>query len=135
MGRAAAAALVAALVVGAFVFTHSGARATEVCGDHGLARASASSSLFPPGARCIGGTDSPDIVKFDATFLLVVPAAYLLIGLGTSTRTSTSSASPEAALRRRTRRSSIPRTTATTAASTESADSGGAPRPRGAPPG
>jgi hypothetical protein len=60
---------------------HSGSRATDVCGDHGLAPASASPSLFPPGARCIGGTDSPDIVKFDGVFLLVIPAAFLLVGL------------------------------------------------------
>ena len=80
MGRLAAAALVAALVA-LFVFTHSGARATDVCADHGLARASAAPSLFPPGARCIGGTDSPDIVKFDGAFLLVAPAVYLLVGL------------------------------------------------------
>ena len=78
MGRAAA-AVVATLAV--FLFVHSGSRAADVCGDHGLARASAAPSLFPPGARCIGGTEAPDIVKLDAAVLLVTPAAYLLIGL------------------------------------------------------
>jgi hypothetical protein len=78
MGRAAA-ALVSTFAV--FLFVHSGARAADVCDDHGLARASAAPSLFPPGAQCIGGTEAPEVVKFEAAVLLVAPAAYLLVGL------------------------------------------------------
>jgi hypothetical protein len=78
--------LCVAAVAAAFVFTHSGSRATGVCGALGLAPASSAPSLLPPGARCIGGTGSPDIVEFDGAFLLVAPAVFLLGGLVVSLR-------------------------------------------------
>jgi hypothetical protein len=69
------------VLVALFVVMHSGSRAEAVCNENGMAGAGSPLSLFPPGARCIGGTDSGDVVRFDGSFLLVAPALYLLLGL------------------------------------------------------
>jgi hypothetical protein len=85
--------IVTVVLFALFWFMHTGGRAGTVCGDAGLASTSedAIPSLWPPGARCIGGSEQPDSVRLDATFLIVTPAVVLMV----------CAASLPAALRRR----------------------------------
>jgi hypothetical protein len=69
------------VMVALFWFTHSGARASGVCDNTGLAAVSDQSfpSLWPPGARCIGGTEELDIVRFDPSFLILAPTILIVL--------------------------------------------------------
>jgi hypothetical protein len=78
MPRVQAAACVA-LVLGAFVFAHTGSRAAALCAREGSA-VPGSISLWPPGVKCSGGL--PVVVRTEldlAALILAVPAAALLV--------------------------------------------------------
>jgi hypothetical protein len=75
------AAAAAACVVALFAFMHSGARAGSICAEHGLASAVPAFSWWPPGARCIGGTDEGDVVELNPAFLIALPALYFAVFL------------------------------------------------------
>jgi hypothetical protein len=69
------------VLVALFLVMHGGARGEAVCNEHGLASAGSAPALVPPGARCIGGTATGDVVKFDGSFLIVAPSICLALGL------------------------------------------------------
>jgi hypothetical protein len=72
-------ALVVLLVVlGGFVMTHAGSRGRALCAEDGFST-TPSLSWWPPGARCFGGEPESEHVRFDATFLLLVPTALLIV--------------------------------------------------------
>jgi hypothetical protein len=79
--RLAAGVACAVVLVALFLAMHSGARGEAVCTEHGLASAGSAPSLIPPGAGCVGGAATGDVVKFDGSFLIVTPSIYLVLGL------------------------------------------------------
>jgi hypothetical protein len=97
-----------------FWIMHTGARANSVCGDAGLQAVPDRSapSLWPPGVRCIGGSEQADIVRFDPTFLILLPTVFLLacaaaLVLGAiRTRRSSDRAAPDNPSRMRSPRAS-----------------------------
>jgi hypothetical protein len=70
-------AIVCLVTAGAFLFLHTGARASALCERDGAA-VSDGLSAWPPGTRCSGGLPVVTRVKFDETVLFVIPAIALL---------------------------------------------------------
>lgn len=80
MRRLIPVAAIVVVLVAAFAYMHSGARADKLCAGKGFP-ASGSLSLWPPGARCTGGEPEIEQTAFDPVFIL--PAvAILLLGAG-----------------------------------------------------
>ena len=75
--RILAAIICFVVTAGAFVFLHTGSRASALCERDGAAVADGLSA-WPPGARCSGGEPVRIASEFDATVLLVVPSVALL---------------------------------------------------------
>jgi hypothetical protein len=71
---------VTVIVIGAFVFAHTGARGDALCSDAGFPPPGAL-SWWPPGARCTGGEPAVQSVRFDPAFLLAAPAAFFLLAV------------------------------------------------------
>ena len=80
MRRLIPAAAIVVVLVAAFAYMHSGARAENLCAAKGFS-GTGSLSLWPPGARCTGGEPEIEEIVFDPVFIL--PAvAILLLGAG-----------------------------------------------------
>ena len=68
------------VLLAAFAYMHSGARAASLCASKGFP-GPASLSLWPPGAECTGATTDITRTAFDPVF--IVPAiAVLMLGAG-----------------------------------------------------
>jgi hypothetical protein len=73
-----ASSLVLGLII-VFAFMHSGARGAAVCEEHGSGAVEPTLSVWPPGARCIGGTLDVEITRFDPSFLVLAPTIYFAL--------------------------------------------------------
>ena len=75
--------LIALFAVGvfaaAFAYMHTGARAEHLCNANGFS-GPGSFSLWPPGARCVGGEPRIERTYFDPVF--IIPAVLILMLAG-----------------------------------------------------
>ena len=69
------------VLVGAFLFLHSGARAAAVC-ERGRFVPSGSLSLWPPGARCTYGEPAIASTLSNDWFWVVAVAVVIVLGAG-----------------------------------------------------
>ena len=80
MNALTTAGAVVLVLVAAFAYMHSGARAASLCASKGYP-GPASFSPWPPGAECTGPTTDVSRTAFDPVFIL--PAvAVLMLGAG-----------------------------------------------------
>ena len=65
------------VVVAAFAYMHTGARAERLCNAHGFS-GTGSFSLSPPGVRCSGGVPEIEATYVDPVFILPAVAVLML---------------------------------------------------------